>query len=84
MRKLQSWSIALVMSTAIVSPVLVAGCGGHVRYYDAEYSDYHPWNHGEVVYYGRSESDTHRTHVDFRNRNADEQKEYWHWRHQQH
>jgi hypothetical protein len=84
MRKLQSWSLAVLMSTAIAAPVLIAGCTAHVRYYDAEYSDYHPWNHDEVVFYGRWETETHRPHVDFARRNADEQKEYWHWRHQQH
>jgi len=31
--------------------LVVSGCEGQVRYYDAGYSDYHVWDHGEVVYY---------------------------------
>ena len=30
---------------------MLGGCAEHVRVYDAYYGDYHPWNHGEVVYY---------------------------------
>ncbi len=85
MRKIQSWFIALLMSAAIASPAIIAGCGGgHVRYYDAAYGDYHPWNHNEVVYYGQWETSTHRDHVEFRNRPAGDQAEYWKWRHSQH
>jgi len=63
------------------------GCGGgphYYRAYDPYYQDYHPWNHDEVVYYQRWEGDTHRNHVDYRKRNAAEQKEYWTWRHDHH
>lgn len=84
MRKIQNWSIALIMTAAISAPALIAGCSGHVRYYDASYGDYHPWNHDEVVYYGRWESETHRQHVEFKERNAADQAEYWKWRHSQH
>jgi hypothetical protein len=77
-------SIALLMIAAISSPALLSGCTGHVRYYDAEYRDYHPWNHDEIVFYGRWETETHRNHVEFSNRPANEQAEYWHWRHGQH
>jgi hypothetical protein len=75
-------SLALLMTAAISSSALLAGC--HVSYYDAEYHDNHPWNHDEVVYYGRWESETHSNHVEFRSRPANEQAEYWRWRHNQH
>lgn len=84
MRKLQSWSIAVLLSAAISGPAFLSGCSGHVRYYDATYGDYHPWNHDEAVYYGRWEGDTHRTHVEFKDRSASDQTEYWKWRHSQH
>jgi hypothetical protein len=51
-----------------------------VRVYDPYYHDYHYWN-GEVVYYNQWEHDTHRDHVDYGHRNADDQKAYWDWRH---
>lgn len=60
---------------------MIAGCYGSVRVYDPEYHDYHHWNHDEVVYYSQWETETHRTHVDFKHRNQDEQNQYWQWRH---
>ncbi|MGA7917986.1 MAG: hypothetical protein WCA00_22305 [Candidatus Acidiferrales bacterium] len=74
----------LLLAIALAAPVFVAGCEAHVRYYDPYYSDYHTWNHGEVVYYDRWEHDTHRNHEDFNKRNEAEQKEYYTWRHNQH
>jgi len=76
---------SLVLAGALLtSSVGFIGCSGHVRYYDVEYGDYHPWNHEEIVYYDRWEHETHREHRDFDKRSADEQREYWRWRHQQH
>jgi hypothetical protein len=59
------------------------GCTVHARYYDSYHHDYHDWN-GEVGYYSRWETETHRDHVDFKKRNKDDQKAYWDWRHDQH
>lgn len=84
MRKFQGWSIAFLLSAAITTPALISGCSGHVRYYDSAYGDYHPWNHQEVVYYGQWETSTHRSHVEFKDRPAPDQAEYWKWRHSQH
>lgn len=84
MRKFQIFSAALLMSAVMSGPVLLSGCYGQVRYYDTTYGDYHPWNHNEVVYYGRWETETHRDHVDFKNRSKADQDEYWKWRHSQH
>lgn len=86
MRFFKQHLISLVMITALVSPVVVAGCAGHAEYrvYDPYYGDYHVWDNNEVVYYQRWEHDTHRDHRDFRKRSKDEQKEYWTWRHNQH
>lgn len=84
MRKLRIFSSALLLSAVMAGPVLLSGCYGEVRYYDSAYGDYHPWNHQEVVYYGRWENETHRDHLDFKNRSKADQDEYWKWRHQQH
>ncbi len=74
----------LVLAAALVSPVVISGCAEHVRVYDAEYRDYHDWNHHEIVYYQRWEGETHRTHLDFDRRSEEEKREYWKWRHGQH
>jgi hypothetical protein len=68
---------------ATLAAVLSTGCTVHAGYYDPYYHDRHPWN-GEVVYYQRWETETHREHRDFKKRNEAEQKEYWDWRHHQH
>ena len=72
-----------------VSPILLAlalfwtmafnGCSN--RTYDTTYHDYHAWDSNEESSYQRWEAETHRDHQDFAKRNADEQKEYWTWRH---
>lgn len=70
-----------LLATALISPAVISGCSGHVRVYDAEYRDYHYWDHDEDVYYRRWEGDTHREHRDFDRRSDAERREYWQWRH---
>ena len=74
---------ALLLAGALTTPVIMSGCAARAEYrvYDPYYSDYHVWNHDEIVYYNRWEGETHREHRDFNKRSADEQKEYWTWRH---
>jgi hypothetical protein len=60
---------------------LAACASGGARYYDADHGDYHRWDNTEVTFYSSWETETHRPHVDYARRNADEQKEYWNWRH---
>jgi hypothetical protein len=74
----------LLLAGAIAAPAMISGCAAHAEYrvYDPYHSDYHAWNHDEVVYYGQWETETHRQHVDYKKRKGDEQKEYWDWRHQ--
>jgi hypothetical protein len=76
---------SILLSAALLSPVLFTGCSVHASYrtYDPAYGDYHVWDNAEVGYYSRWEVETHRDHRDFRKRNADEQKEYWAWRHKE-
>ena len=76
---------ALLLAAALASSLASVGCAEHhYRVYDPYYTDYHVWNHDEVVYYNRWEHDTHRDHVDFAKRNDAEKKEYYTWRHNQH
>jgi hypothetical protein len=69
--------------TAVLGSALAGiGCASHVRVYDPYYTDYHTWNHDEVVYYNQWAVETHRDpHRDFRKLNEQEKKEYWTWRH---
>ena len=84
MRTGSKWLQVVMLGGVLAAPALVTGCAGHVTYHDAYYNDDHVWNHDEVVYYTRWEHETHRNHRDFKARSADEQKEYWDWRHKQH
>jgi hypothetical protein len=72
-----------LLALALLSPVMISGCAAHGSYtvYDPYYRDNHVWDNNEVVYYQRWETETHREHRDFKKRNADEQKQYWDWRH---
>jgi hypothetical protein len=76
-------SVYVLVAVALFAPGAFNGCAVHGSYraYDPAYEDYHVWNSGEEGYYTRWEVETHRDHRDFRKRNADEQKEYWTWRH---
>jgi hypothetical protein len=72
----------VLLAAALVSPVMISGCANHpYTVYDPYYRDNHVWDNNEVVYYQRWETETHRDHRDFKKRNADEQKQYWDWRH---
>jgi hypothetical protein len=79
---------SFVLGVAFASTLLIAGCSARVstgyRVHDGYYNDDHVWDGNEVTFYGRWENETHRQHQDFRRRKADEQKEYWTWRHNQH
>ena len=65
---------ALLIAGALASPVVVSGCYHH-HYYSATWSD------AEGPYYARWEGETHRDHKEWGQRSADEQQQYWSWRH---
>jgi hypothetical protein len=76
----------MLLAGALFFPVLLNGCAARASYrvYDRSYSDYHVWDNSEVVFYQRWEFETHRDDQNFRKRHADEQTEYWVWRHNHH
>jgi hypothetical protein len=80
MRKLAQQITPLLWKAALVFSVVATGCTVHAGYYDPYYHDHHDWN-GEVVYYNQWEHDTHRDHVEFKQRSKADQKAYWDWRH---
>ena len=88
MRSVSRYVTALILAAAFVSPAVITGCAARIStgytVHDPYYSDDHVWDNSEVGFYTRWEGDTHRHHEDFRKRPADEQKEYWTWRHGQH
>jgi hypothetical protein len=71
------------LAGALAFSVLGTACEHHYyRVYDPYYSDYHVWNHDEVVYYQQWSREYHRDpNRDFRKLPSEEQKEYWNWRH---
>jgi len=78
-------AFSLWASALLLAQLGICGCEGHGYYrsYDPEYHDYHVWNDNEVGYYSRWESETHRDHKEFRDRDKTEQGQYWNWRHSQ-
>jgi hypothetical protein len=73
-----------LLGGALVSAMLGIGCSHHhyYRVYDPYYTDYHTWDDNETVYYRQWARENHRDpDRDFRRIPADEQKEYWTWRH---
>jgi hypothetical protein len=79
---------SFLLSVAFASTLIFTGCSARVttgyRVHDGYYNDDHVWDKNEIAFYGRWENETHRKHDDISHRNADEQKEYWSWRHNQH
>lgn len=75
---------SLLLAAALALSVATIGCSEHHAYrvYDPYYTDYHHWDHNEVVYYNTWTVETHRDpHVEFKKLPPREQKEYWTWRH---
>jgi hypothetical protein len=74
---------SLFLGAALALSMLGLACAHHYyRAYDPYYSDYHVWNHDEVVYYQQWSREYHRDpDREFRRIPPEEQKEYWNWRH---
>jgi hypothetical protein len=80
MRSFPGSCATIALAAALLAPA-ITGCAVHARVYDPYYHDYHSW---DADSYARWEHDSHHNHEDFKNRNKDEQKEYWDWQHNQH
>jgi hypothetical protein len=65
---------ALMIAGAVASPVVITGCMHH-QYANGSWSD------SEGPHYAQWEQSTNRPHKDYSARGADEQQEYWSWRH---
>ena len=69
----------LLMASVLMLPLLSAGCAEH-----RTVVAYGTWGPGETVYYTQWEHETHRDHVEYEQRKADEQHQYWEWRKHHH
>jgi len=73
---------ALLLSAALAAPVITTGCAGaRIRVYDSYHNDYHRWDADEDRYYRQWEVEVRLPHREFRDRDGDEQRRYWDWRH---
>ena len=88
MRSFPKHLASVILATFFSSTMLFTGCSARVStgytVHDGYYNDDHVWDDHEIVFYNRWEGETRRDHRDFRSRPANEQKEYFTWRHNQH
>jgi hypothetical protein len=71
----------LVLSAAMLTPLLTSGCAARVRYYDSYHHDYHHWDGREDRAYRVWLGERHYEYRDFSKLNNDQQRDYWNWRH---
>jgi hypothetical protein len=66
-----------------LSVALASGCAARVGVYDSDHGDYHHWDaHEDRAYHNYwTESHGREPYRDFGKLNANEQKDYWNWRH---
>ncbi|MGB7283296.1 MAG: hypothetical protein WBE13_13615 [Candidatus Acidiferrum sp.] len=81
MFRLKEYLGPLVLSAAMLAPVLTSGCAARATYYDSNYRDYHHWDDREDHAYRVWLSDRHYEYRDFKKLNKDQQNDYWNWRH---
>ncbi|HMD38027.1 MAG TPA: hypothetical protein VKH15_02030 [Candidatus Acidoferrum sp.] len=73
----------IVGTGALFGVMTVGGCGQQspTVVYDANHRDNHKWDDREDSAYRRWEAENHKDHQDFAKRQAEEQNDYWNWRH---
>jgi len=75
---------ALVLSAAMVTPLLTSGCAARLRYYDYDHHDYHHWDNREDHEYRIWLGERHYQYREFNSLSGDQQRDYWNWRHNHH
>ena len=76
----------LLLGGALVAPVAIKAADNRTatddhRFYDRDARDYHEWNHAEDRAYRQYLKERHRSYREFKHLNAQEQRDYWTWRH---
>jgi hypothetical protein len=80
MRLRQQLATRLTIAALLTAPLAFGACSRN-RVYDPYYGDYHGWNSREDGFYRQWEVDTHRPHMAFDRRPAEEQHAYFNTRH---
>ena len=72
----------LLLSSSLLTPVV--GLAEGQRYYDSYRRDYHEWNEHENRAYRHwlMEERRERRYREYRRLKAEQQREYWRWRHE--
>ena len=73
---------SLLLAALLVAPALSTGCAARVRVYDPYHRDYHDWDDREDRAYRRYQSERHEEYHELSRRRAEEQRDYWKWRHE--
>ena len=82
MREPRNYQVSLIVAAAMASSVVSSGCVvERVRLYDADQQDYHRWDDREDRAYRRYLSEQHREYREMSQQNAEDQRNYWRWRH---
>ena len=71
-----------ILAVTIAGAALGSGCVARVGLYDAEYRDHHRWDDHEDRAYRRFLGERHEDYRSFQSRSAEDQREYWRWRHE--
>lgn len=67
--------------TAMTLTTSLAACARNRDYFDSVNNDHHRWDSREDAAYRRWEAERRMDHIEFERRRAEEQREYWTWRH---
>lgn len=85
MKRLSFYSVALLASATMATPLLSAAtprAQDDRGVYDRDHKDYHKWDDNESRTWHRWLNDNHRKEHEFTKADRKEQQEYWKWRHE--
>jgi hypothetical protein len=81
MRQSRSYRLSIILAAALTSAAIGSGCVARVGFYDRDHRDYHRWDDREDHRYRMFLSERHQDYRGFPSLNADDQRDYWRWRH---
>ena len=87
MQRLHRCLGSLLLGATLIAPVGIQAKDKNQNcpnkgYYDRDHKDCHTWDDHEGRTYQSWEEAQHKTHRDFSKLKANEQSEYWKWRHE--
>jgi hypothetical protein len=81
MRQSRDYRLSILLAATCVGAALGSGCVARVGLYDPDHRDYHRWDDREDRAYRQFLAERHEEYRGFQSRSADDQREYWRWRH---